>query len=173
MNSYSIERFIGTHSTQEMIDWAKKLHYFYLFGEYFSGQVDCREELVLRINFNDKNDFVHKIQQITTLNNSPLTLAPFQSVIYDFPEFLQPYYCQISDCEINNSCCFINVGSGFFDISLFGNGEKGSYGVNDKNILDAVKIENLIDKLKFNSFINHEISKFFNCISKNNFPNEF
>jgi hypothetical protein len=173
MNSYPIERFTGTHSTQEMIGWAKKLRYFYLFGEFFSGQVDCKEELVLRINFSNKEDFIDKIQQLTFLNKAPRQLAPFQSVIYDFPEFLQPYFCQIIDCEINNSCCFINVGSGFFDISLFGNGNKGTYGLNDNTILDAQRIENQIDKLNFNSFINHEINKFFNCISVVNFPSEF
>ncbi|GAB4341269.1 MAG: hypothetical protein OHK0038_20980 [Flammeovirgaceae bacterium] len=173
MSSYSIERFTGCHAAWELVRWAKELRYFYLFGEFFSGQAEFYEELVLRIKFSDKEDFIEKIRKITHLRETPEKVAPFESVIYDFQEFLQPNYCEVIDCEIKNSCCFITVGRGFFEIKLFGNGEKGSFGVSEKNIADAQIIEKQIDKLSLQSSVDHSISEFFNCISAHNFPGEF
>lgn len=50
----NVRRFLGEHAVEEMISWAKSLRYFYLFGQYFFGQVELYEQLIARIRF-DRN----------------------------------------------------------------------------------------------------------------------
>jgi len=168
--SHSLERFLGNHTAEEMINWAKRLRYFYLFGNFFSGQMEFYESLVARIDFKNKEDLIEKMSLLVPLHPTPPQLNAFESPISDYSEYLQPSYCQISECPLERTNCHIWVSHLFFKIRLFGNGEPYSYDVSEENVIAASKVEQYLEKQHLHLFVNHEIATHFNCISAKNYP---
>lgn len=150
---------------------AKDLKYFYIFGNFFSGHVEMYEEVKARINFKDKDDFVQKISVFVDLKpTTPKILQAAQTVftpspIYQFPEFLQPSLTQIKNCPIEGTFCFINVGDGFFEISLHGDGKNSRFDISEHSIQAALRIEKIIEENNLAQAVEHEISEHFNCIT--------
>ncbi|GAB4129672.1 MAG: hypothetical protein OHK0045_04920 [Raineya sp.] len=163
-------RYSQVYISTPILPLARDLKYFYVFGNFFSGHVEMYEEVKTRINFKDKDDFVEKISVFVDLQpTTPDILAAPQNIftpspIYQFPEFLQPSLTQIKDCPIEATFCFINVGDGFFEISLHGDGKNDRYNINEYSIKAALNIEKIIDKNDLAQAVEHKISEHFNCI---------
>lgn len=167
----NILKFVGEHSVEEMVRWAKSLRYFYVMGQYFSGHAEFYEQLTARIRIEHKEDFLQKIRLITILEPTPVKLSSFQNPIFFCPEYLQPYLVKkIGEVVVENSNAFINIGNGFFEISLYGNGQQSSYGISQANVAIAQRIEDFFEKVGLHTAVVHEIASDFNCISAVNYP---
>ena len=161
------------YTNQPISPLAKDLKYFYIFGNFMSGQVEMYEEVKTRINFSDKEDFIKKISifvdlQATTAEalQAPRTVFT-PSPIWAFPEFLSPPSpTKIKNCPIKGTFCFINVGDGFFDMSLHGDGKNDRYDINEQGIKVALAIEKIIEDNHLTDAIEHKISEHFNCLTK-------
>lgn len=171
--SNTLDRFLGGHTAEEMIAWAKRLRYFYLFGNFFSGHVEFYESLTVRLDYKDKKDLLDKISRLVMLRPTPAELKAFESPMYDYPEYLQPSHCQILNCPLEQTNCHIWVSHLFFEITLYGNGQPYSYDVSEANVVAAEKVEQCLEERQLHLCVNHEIATHFNCISANNYPVQF
>ena len=160
-------------TNQPISPLAKELKYFYVFGNYFAGHVELYEEVKTRISFSDKEDFINKISIFIDLEPTTpeiLQNSQYQTIftpipLWIFPEFMSPSIpTSIKNCPIVGTFCFINVGDGFFDISLHGDGQDDRFGINEAAIRAALAIEEIIEKNQLTPAINHSISEDFNCI---------
>lgn len=132
-----LDRFTRTHSADTLIRWAKALHYFYVFGEFESGQVSMPEMLQCRVRFADKDYFLQKITPLVDLEPTPQELPWMRSPIHFLPEYLAPGECQIKNCPLEGTFCFISVGDGFFDIMLHGDGTDNRQGIHERAVIAA------------------------------------
>lgn len=163
-------RYGTVYTSNPISPLAKDLKYFYIFGNFFSGHVEMYEEVKTRINFTDKDDFVKKITVFVNLKTTPpKILQDAQTVftpspIYQFPEFLEPSLTKIKKCSTKGTFCFVNVGDGFFEISLHGDGKNDRYNINEQSIQAALNIEKIIEENNLFDAVEHKISEHFNCI---------
>jgi hypothetical protein len=168
-----LSRFTRSNTAEELVRWAKAVRYFYVFADYESGHVSMSAELLCRIRFSSSDDFLAKITQLVDLEPTPAELPWSRSPISFMPEYLVPGECQIRNCPIDGSFCYISVGDGFFEIKLYGDGVNERQGIHEKTVTAAQKIENHIDKLRLAGAVDHSIADHFNCISAKNYPVEF
>jgi len=161
------------YTNQPISPLAKSLKYFYVFGNFTSGHVEMYEEVKVRIKFNDKEDFVKKISVFVDLQpTTPEILQIPQTVftpspLWIFPEFLSPSVpTSIKNCPIDGTFCFINVGDGFFDVSLHGDGKNDRFDINEQSIKVALAIEKIIEDNHLTDAVEHKISEHFNCLTK-------
>lgn len=171
MSNKNEVRYGTVYTSQPVPLLANDLKYFYVFGNFFSGHVEMYEEVKVRINFSDKEDFIKKISVfVDLLPTTPEVLQAPRTVfapspIWAFPEFLSPTSpTKIKKCPIKGTFCFINIGDGFFDISLHGDGKNDRYDINEQAIKTALAIEKIIEENHLTDAVEHKISEHFNCL---------
>jgi hypothetical protein len=168
-----LSRFTRNHSAEQLIQWAKQLRYFYLFGDFESGHVWMPEMLQCRILFGDTEDFLQKIGLLTELEPTPPELPWMRYPIHFLPQYLVPGECQVKNCPLEGVFCFISVGDGFFDIMLHGDGKSVRQGIHRLAVAAARKLEAHLESIGLAPSVDHSISAGYNCISAANYPQEF
>ncbi len=131
------------------------------------------EMLQCRIGFSDTDDFLRKINLLTELEPTPTELPWMRSAIHFLPQYLVPGECQVKGCPIEGTFCFISVGDSFFDITLHGDGKSDRHGIRGEAIAAARKLETHLESIGLASSVDHSIATGFNCISAENYPQEF
>jgi hypothetical protein len=175
---YSIfGQFTRVHTAEKLVEFASRLRYFYLFGSFFSGHAEFYEELLCRINYKDREDFLYKINKLVDLipavKLDSIQDYPPPSPMESLPEFLNPGKTQIKDLQLEQTFVYISEGDGFFTISLHGDGKNDYWGVNDKTIKNANLLEKHFENIGLADSVDHSIASHFNCISRVNFPEAF
>ncbi len=176
-NDIPIEVLCEPYEKKEVIQWAKQLHFFYIFGSFSSGPMDLPPEVKTQIRFENQQDLLEKISHFVDLQKTE-NVKTGNSIhdyrpIYDFPEYINPGHTLVKGVELKNTFCFIDVSKNSFQICLHGDGNHNTWYWGKENIDAALKLEKIIIEKGLQSYIEHRISENMNCISKANYPNEF
>lgn len=172
-NLATFNRLIGKHSEMDLLEWAKQLRYFYIFGQISSGHAELFEMLTLRIKFNSNSDCFEKISKLVDLKSANKKESTIEIKTLYHSEDAESQYSTLINNDIRNSYAYLTLGDQFFDINLHGNGVDDVYDISRDTIKVALTIENKIDYLMLDKYVDHNISCFLNCISKVNFPEKF
>ena len=174
INRLNQSYILKNHTFEKVKEWVNSLKYFY-FVRALGGLVNDGDCFEARINYLDKNDLIHKMNELNIelkeipenyprqeLNKSYTSaeLKQFKSEIKNYPELEQPGHTVIDGIKV-----FIWI-TDVINFSISGTNTNNHYEVTNNDFEQCKKLEKVFDKNNWSEFKNMEIEKNKNCISK-------
>ena len=167
------------HSKQIIIEWLRRLRYFY-YKRAWGGHANDGDQFQVAFLFTDRQDLINKLTLIEVNVNvipddfprpvmgqsySSDEYAKFKSEIKQFPGLEQPGHSVILGHRV-----FIWVHENSINMTISGTKDDNRYEVTEDDFKVCLELEKHFDKLGCQTIVDKSLEKSVCCISRTKYP---